>query len=345
VDYIQIEDAADNAGSEVTSLSLNDDETADLYAAGYNDTSGYVMDVDADWDTDLGEVDPETGSSTTTYTPTPGEGTGTLTATYMGLSADVALTVEDVTGPPKPAPPTLEVDDGKVVVTFPPSPPADVAEYQVQRRDGTTGDWVNVGSRLDPSTPSFTDEDVEAGKTYNYRIVAYDSTGNPSEASDPVEIKVPEEDEGLPWLMILLFIIIAIIVILLLIFLMTRKKGEEEEMPPEEPAPPEMPPEEEMPMEEVGLGAAAVAAPPPPPGAAPEEEAAPEAHNCPQCGGEMEYIEDYDQFYCYNCGKYDSEFDEEGGEGGEEMPEGEGEPPSEEPPEEGGTEFEENPPE
>jgi hypothetical protein len=76
----------------------------------------------------------------------------------------------------------------------------------------------------------------------------------------------------------------------------------------------------------------------------------------------MEYIEDYDQYYCYTCGKYDSEFDEEGGEGGEEMPEGEGpseepggeepsgegpageEPSGEEPPGEGGTEFEETPP-
>jgi hypothetical protein len=351
VDSIQIEDAANNAGSEVTALTMNEDETEALYAAGYNETSGYVMDVDADWSTTLGSVAPTTGSSTTTYTPAAG--TGTLTATYMGLTADVTLTVTDVTGPPQPEAPTLDEVDGKAVITFPSSPPADVAEYQIQRMEEGTDTWVDVGPRQDPSTASYTDEDVKAGKTYNYRLVAYDDEGNPSTPSPTIQIKIPDKEEETPWILLLLIIIIVVIIILLLVFLMTRKKKEEEEMPPEEEVEaPEMP-EEEMPMEEeADFGAAAV----PPPGAA-AGEAAPEAHNCPQCGAEMEYIEDYDQYYCYNCGKYDSEFDEEGGEEGGEGPEGEppseepeGEEPSEEgpeggePPGEEKVEFEENPP-
>jgi hypothetical protein len=365
VDYIQIEDAADNTGSEVPSpLELNDDETEVLYAAGYNDTSGYVMDVDADWTTTLGSVAPATGEPMTTYTPAAG--TGTLTATYMGHEAEIDLDVADVTGPAAPGEPIVGLLDDQPVITLPPIPPSDVAEYKVQRESGD-GVWETIAT-VPAGTLLVTDEDVQEGKTYNYRIIAVDDTGNDSPPSPSVEVKIPKGEDGIPWVMLLLFIIIVIIVILLLLFLMSRKKGEEEEMPPEE-APAPMMPEEELPPEEAGLGLAAV---PPPPGA-PAEEAAPEAHNCPQCGSAMEFIEDYDQYYCYTCGKYDSEFDEEGGEGGDEMPEGEGEPegsegeepsgegpegeepsgegpsgeePSgEEPPEEGGTEFEEKPPE
>ncbi len=48
-----------------------------------------------------------------------------------------------------------------------------------------------------------------------------------------------------------------------------------------------------------------------------EEEAPAEVKKCPQCGGNLEFVKDYDAWYCYTCQKYEEELT------------GEGEPPSE----------------
>lgn len=51
---------------------------------------------------------------------------------------------------------------------------------------------------------------------------------------------------------------------------------------------------------------------------APKEEEAPaDVRTCPQCGGNLEFVKDYDAWYCYTCQKYEEELT------------GEGEPPSE----------------
>jgi predicted RNA-binding Zn-ribbon protein involved in translation (DUF1610 family) len=50
-----------------------------------------------------------------------------------------------------------------------------------------------------------------------------------------------------------------------------------------------------------------------------EEKPAAEVKKCPQCGGNLEFVDDYDAFYCYTCQKYEEELTGEGGEpeGGE----------------------------
>ncbi|UCF07492.1 MAG: fibronectin type III domain-containing protein, partial [Thermoplasmata archaeon] len=374
VDSISLRDTAGGAGSEVTALTIEKGDSETVHAAGYNATSGFVMDVEATWSTDIGTA---TTPGTSTTLSTTARGSGTLTATYSSLTDTATVTVVDTTPPTAPGPPTVKAEDGKVRVDLPADPPADVARYVVEKYNEETGQWEEVAN-VTSGTPSFTDEDVKAGEEYQYRVKAIDDAGNPSNPSPATTVKVPEDEEDMWWLWLLLIIII--IIVLLLIFLLTRKKKEEEEEIPAEAAPPEEMPLEEMPEEEVPMeeempeeevpfeeGAPEEAAPeegavegaelegaapavtgvaPPPPPAGAEEEAAPETMKCPSCGGEMEYIEDYDQHYCYNCGKYDSEFDED--EGGEDLADEDAEKQLEELVEEDeaeeGVEFEEQAP-
>jgi predicted RNA-binding Zn-ribbon protein involved in translation (DUF1610 family) len=73
--------------------------------------------------------------------------------------------------------------------------------------------------------------------------------------------------------------------------------------------------DEEPPAEGEPEAAAAVAETP-----AEEEKPAHEVKVCPQCGGNLEFVDDYDAYYCYTCQKYEEELTGEGGE-----PEGGGE--------------------
>jgi outer membrane protein assembly factor BamB len=85
IDYIMIRSAASGGGSWVGDTTLLFDETTIFYAAGYNDTAGFVMDVPASWSSDdtlVGDVFPLSGTSTL-FTAVD-NGTCVVTADYTG---------------------------------------------------------------------------------------------------------------------------------------------------------------------------------------------------------------------------------------------------------------------
>jgi len=87
---------------------------------------------------------------------------------------------------PAPAP-------GRIALFWPANPEADVAGYLIYRSTDTNlpkEKWTKLTPALYTKT-TFTDENVEAGKTYYYYIVAVDNTGNVSPPSEVVSETVP----------------------------------------------------------------------------------------------------------------------------------------------------------
>lgn len=75
-------------------------------------------------------------------------------------------------------------------LTWTPSEEADLAGYHVYRRAGTS---ESVRINQEPvKTPSYRDDDVQAGKTYIYAVTAVDARGNEGRPSEPATEKVPE---------------------------------------------------------------------------------------------------------------------------------------------------------
>jgi uncharacterized protein YpmB len=86
-DYIQIRDAPDNGGQVVGDLTFSANAQIPLYAAAYNTTTGYLRDVDADWESSdiiIGTVENITGWIFISQ-PIVDSGTCFLTATYQGI--------------------------------------------------------------------------------------------------------------------------------------------------------------------------------------------------------------------------------------------------------------------
>ncbi len=87
VDYIQIRDAAGGLGNVVTSRTYGVFDTDTFYAAAYNESAGYLYEVEVEWVSD----DDTVGTVTTPGTSTTFEAqhvlvdsSCTITATYMG---------------------------------------------------------------------------------------------------------------------------------------------------------------------------------------------------------------------------------------------------------------------
>lgn len=99
VDYILIRNAPDNGGAEVGDefyfTWLYGDH---FYAAGYNNTHGYVGDVSVTWMSSNKSVGTITSPGTSTYFDPVGDGTCTVTANYDGITDDTGtLTVSSAT--------------------------------------------------------------------------------------------------------------------------------------------------------------------------------------------------------------------------------------------------------
>ena len=64
----------------------------------------------------------------------------------------------------------------------------DLAGYRVYRSTGA-GPFEKIGELV--AIPSYSDRDIEHGKTYRYAVSAIDKSGNESAQSGPVEAMVP----------------------------------------------------------------------------------------------------------------------------------------------------------
>jgi hypothetical protein len=234
VDTITILDAPNNEGNEVLVITLNESESIQLFLAGYNVSSGYVMDVpDASWTVEwtLGSF---TLSDVIATLTTRNAGSGDYSVMYQGITITSTLNVNDITSPSAPGVPikdTAKIDE--VVITWTKSSDADVETYIIERAERPDGPWEEIGT-TDSETTTFSDSDVESESTYYYRVKAVDNASNPSVASEIIKIKTPGESTGLfgDFMMILLLLIIIIVVVLVLVVLLTRKgKGEPQEEP------------------------------------------------------------------------------------------------------------------
>jgi hypothetical protein len=245
-DSIQIRDAADGQGNEVTTdeFTLGGDVTTTYYCAGYNDTALYIGDVTADWTLDnaIGGVNPAAGTSTL-FTATTA-GSGILTASVSGLTDTITITVIAAVDDIAPAIPigltvAAGTTEGSLVLTWTANTETDLAGYNVYKSNSATGTFTKVNTALLTDT-TYTDSSLAAG-TYYYKITAQDNTPNESNQTAAVsgEIQAPPddvdgEDKDDEFPIVLLLLPIIIIIVLLLMFLMMKKKKPEEAAPPEE---------------------------------------------------------------------------------------------------------------
>jgi PKD repeat protein len=101
VDYMQIQDAPNGAGSVVSDLTLNAGQSQTLWAAAYNHTYGFLKNYPiTNWNEDSAGslVTVSTPGSSTLITAGIIGGSATLTANYFGVTNTTSITVN----PPEP---------------------------------------------------------------------------------------------------------------------------------------------------------------------------------------------------------------------------------------------------
>jgi parallel beta-helix repeat protein len=234
VDYLSIMDAPENTGETISSLTLNESDIITIYLAGFNTSMGYLFDIQNglwSYDSNIGTV---ATSETMFRISSINAGTWEITASFAGETTTLILTVIDRTGPEPPATVVKNsIKPDEVTITWTPSTDSDVTQYVVQRATKPDGPWEEVGS-VSSDTTSFTDPDVESGKSYYYRVIAEDNASNPSIPSDIIKITTPEESTGLfdnILFLLLLVIIIVIVVLILMLMLLSKRKGGPQEEP------------------------------------------------------------------------------------------------------------------
>ena len=92
-----------------------------------------------------------------------------------------------------PSAPTLSppgVSPGRIALFWPANPEPDIAGYLLYRSTDPKGPWTKLTPTLYTKT-TFTDENVEPGKTYYYYLEAVDTSGNVSPKSEIVAETVP----------------------------------------------------------------------------------------------------------------------------------------------------------
>jgi hypothetical protein len=256
IDYIQIRDAENGEGNITTAAIFNEGDEAIFYVAAYNRSVGYLGDIQGgEWSSDVGTVVPTTGANTTFNASIAG--TGSLTVSFGGITNITAITVSDVTPPGRPDQPDGESgEEDEVVITLPEDPPPDVESYIIQRSTSEGGPWINI-TVVGSEVGFYIDTDVEPGTTYYYRIIAMDSSSNPSLPSSVISVAIPapdQETEDESPVVLLVLLIIIIITVLILLFALSKRKKPEEFIPPpvgfsrrELPPPPPDIAEEELP--------------------------------------------------------------------------------------------------
>jgi hypothetical protein len=234
VDYITIRDAANNAGNVLDEVTFDPDDTATYFAASYNETVDYLGDIStAQWivTNGIGSVSPATGNSTI-FTAL-NEGIGKITVSYNGITNESGnITVNERVNPPpaQPDQPTLVVIGGEQInITWPENTESDLKEYVIQRSENATGPWTNI-SIISAGNNSFSDSELVPGTTYYYRIIAVDTEGNPSNASQVTSATTEKKINGnggddFPWIIVIIIIVVVLLLIFLLIFIIKKKQG------------------------------------------------------------------------------------------------------------------------
>lgn len=98
IDYVQIRDASNGAGSLIDNITLDRGETKSLWCAGYNYTSGYVGDCLAIWISNNMSIATVTspGASTNLMCNSSNIGTTTITVNHNGKVDTAIINVRDL---------------------------------------------------------------------------------------------------------------------------------------------------------------------------------------------------------------------------------------------------------
>lgn len=101
------------------------------------------------------------------------------------------VTLPDTASPPPPQLTGLDGSDGKVVLTFTPGLPDEKTHQFLIVRAGSSEDpGLVIGDPLSAAARQFEDGHVDAGQDYWYRLVAVDQTGNRSDPSRTLVVRV-----------------------------------------------------------------------------------------------------------------------------------------------------------
>jgi thiol-disulfide isomerase/thioredoxin len=222
IDEIIICDGADGTGIEITTAIYDAQGTDTFFAAAYNETSGYLYDVLAEWTIDsdsIGTVTPQGTFTTFTAATLEVAGTCTVTSTYQGISGSTGLlninAYVDTTPPQAPGKPELdEKEVSSIELSWTPNTEPDLDKYLVQRAEDPNGPWKDVAT-VDSESTSYKDIGLDPGTKYYYRVIAYDEAGNPSVASETIEVETTEPVDffgEFMWLLIILIIVVVVII-------------------------------------------------------------------------------------------------------------------------------------
>lgn len=118
---------------------------------------------------------------------------GTLARPVESLNSNsVEATPEDKFAPSAPSGLSIAAAPGRLAIFFAANPEADVAGYLIYRSTDPNAPrpWTLLTPALLTRT-TFTDENVDPGKTYYYYVIAVDAAGNRSQPSEVVSEMVP----------------------------------------------------------------------------------------------------------------------------------------------------------
>jgi len=103
------------------------------------------------------------------------------------LSAEIGITPEDTFPPAVPSGVRASEAPDSIELTWDRNPEADFAGYRVYR--AAPGGPLEKIAELE--IPTYSDRNIEHGKTYRYELSAFDRVGNESPHSAPVEVAFP----------------------------------------------------------------------------------------------------------------------------------------------------------
>jgi len=125
---------------------------------------------------------------------------GTMTYRVVAVGTDskesdpgetAQASLEDPTLPSEPTITSIDGISGKVLLKFKASGlAARTAQFLVMRSTEENDEGLVIGDPIPAATTQFTDEAVEAGEHYWYRVVALDAAGNRSDPSTPAVVRV-----------------------------------------------------------------------------------------------------------------------------------------------------------
>jgi len=108
--------------------------------------------------------------------------------TVSDVVGPLSITPQDTFPPHVPIGLTASAGLNSIELAWDRNPEPDFKEYRVTRSE-EGGPFVPIAQGLE--APAYSDQKIESGKHYRYRVAAVDQAGNVSEPSEPVEAVAP----------------------------------------------------------------------------------------------------------------------------------------------------------